>query len=167
MPRGRKPRSDRALTGAERQALYQTSYGSGPRVGGATATLSCRLIPTRPPTAAGHSVGEPRSPSSSRSRRTTRPSSRHGLDRDELNAIDPPWMRSRLTTGRPNRPSPDARRDRVMVRLYQGYERSFDRKTNIASLRSGSPVPNSTTSTPGSNPCIKGAVIGAPVKWKH
>jgi hypothetical protein len=29
MPRGRKPRSDRALTGAERQALYRARYPAG------------------------------------------------------------------------------------------------------------------------------------------
>src|SRR6266487_2693332 len=29
MPRGRKPRADRALTGAERQALYRASHTTG------------------------------------------------------------------------------------------------------------------------------------------
>jgi hypothetical protein len=29
MPRGRKPRADRALTGAERQALYRASHPTG------------------------------------------------------------------------------------------------------------------------------------------
>jgi hypothetical protein len=41
MPRGRKPRGDRALTGAERQALYRARYPTGqapePSIHGDTA----------------------------------------------------------------------------------------------------------------------------------